>query len=102
MNVDLVLDNVEQKESYVVVLNNDSDVTEELVNVLHSQNVLPQEGYLTVKSYNTEKNLFTLSIIQSFVNRIGVPVTQNGMMVVGDLSVMKQLFMMLNKKYKGE
>lgn len=102
MNVDLVLNNVEKKETYVLVLRDESEITEELVEMLHSQNVLSPEGYLTVKSYNTEEKLFTLSIIQSFVNRIGIPVTQNGMMIVGELSVMKQLFMLLNKRYKGE
>lgn len=102
MNVDLVLNNVEKRKSYVLLLSDDSEVTEELVETLHSQNILTPEGYLTVKSYNTEEKLFTLSIIQSFVNRIGIPVTQNGMMIVGELSVMKQLFMLLNKRYKGE
>lgn len=102
MNVDLVLNNVEQRENYVLLLSDDSEITEELVETLHSQNILTPEGYLTVKSYNTEEKLFTLSIIQSFVNRIGIPVTQNGIMIVGELSVMKQLFMLLNKRYKGE
>lgn len=102
MKVDLVLDSIQQKEGYVVLLEKDEDVTESMIELLHSQNVIPEGGYLTVKSYNPQDKLFTISIIQSFVNRIGVPVTQNGMMIVGELPVIKEVFMQLNKKYKGE